>query len=315
MNKNLLLIIGCDTDPILEKNDRIIDKKFIWEKTIHVIENVSRMRDSISNRALEAPKITWFLRSDWQTYKIWNDWCYPGRTYRSLWNDLERSKDEIGWHPHLWYLNESTNTWYQSFDESWISYCLDEGYKEISKLFDIMSVRMGWDFHSNYTMNKLKLYNIKYDLSALPGMKNEYLYHNNYDWENVATHPYHPSINNYKQGNKYLNNYELLEIPIMVIKSPFYFSVFQKNKFLKLNIAKHPIFINDIIKYIIGSNEKNQIVASYFHPSDVENSRGLFSYNNFCNNLKNLLERAQKRGLDVEFITPREINSYLSVSF
>lgn len=307
MKAELLFIIGCDTDPVSEPHDLKTDNGDIWERTVKTVENISDLRNAISGDRSGTPKITWFLRSDWQTYKLWNDWCYPGRTYRSIWDDLEKSNDEIGWHPHLWYLNKSSNTWYQSFDVPWTSYCLDEGYKEISKLFNIKSVRMGWDFHNNHTMEKLRQLNIKYDLSALPGMSNKYIYHNNYDWVDAPSYPYYPSKDNYKQERNCFNENELLEIPITVVSSPFYLSLFTKSKLIKFNLAKHPIFIKNLIKSIFEENNKSKLIASYFHPSDVNGDRGLFSSSNFKYNLNYLLKEAERKEVEIKFVTPNEI--------
>ncbi|MCZ7355872.1 MAG: hypothetical protein O8C66_08875 [Candidatus Methanoperedens sp.] len=310
MIKKLFVTIGCDTDPLIEVNQRaIFNKESAWDD---VIQSVIRLKEEIKtfeDEQKKPPKIIWYLRSDHQINIIWGDWCYPVREYVSLWNEFEKSGDEIGWHPHLWKLNEIKNIWYQEIkDKNWISHCLEKGYKEISKIFRVKSTRMGWDFHNNYTMNILNSLGILNDLSAIPGIKNNGTIDNIYDWKNTSRYPYFPSKHDYKiEDSDPSNNHKIVEIPITTYPIPFYLRVLTRKGIIAANIAKHPLFFKNAIKIVVNRNEEEAFLSTYFHPSDIKDEKGLFSLNNFKRNLNNIVEIARKKKLEVLFITPQEL--------
>ena len=300
-------MIGCDTDPVIEANgpDEFIEEN-IWDKTIQSIVGLKEKIGIFEDKEGFPPKITWFLRSDQQINIQWNDWCYPAREYLSFWNEQKKTGDEIGWHPHLWRYYELKNLWYQEImDSEWIFSCLENGYHEISKLFKINSVKMGWSFHNNYTMNLVDSFGINYDLSAIPGLKNIGNTYNIYDWKNTPDSPYFPSKNDYRTNDDNpSNNHNIMEIPITNYLVPFFLRYFISTRYMAANIAKHPIFFKNAFNNI-NSNEQ-YLLNTYFHPSDVGEKDKLFSLKNFERNLNNIIEVAKKRKLEVAFITPQE---------
>lgn len=314
MIEKLFVIVNCDTDPIIVPKQKTVEKETAWEKTV---ENVIKLKEEIKNFEDEYGnnlKITWHLRSDHQIYNIWGNWCYPVREYASLWNEFEKSGDEIGWHPHLWRLDKTKNIWYQEIDDNnWISNCLKNGYHEISKIFRIKSVRMGWGFHNNYTMNILHSLGIRYDLSAAPDIKNKGSIRNIYDWEGTTKYPYFPSKHNYKIEDKNLSeNLEIMEIPITTYPIPFYLRALTRKKNMVANIAKHPLFFRNAIKTAIknGKERDRCVLNVYFHPSDIEKKGFLFSLNNYKRNLLNIYEVSKSKKIEILFITPAELINY-----
>ncbi|KAB2946781.1 MAG: hypothetical protein MPEBLZ_01918 [Candidatus Methanoperedens nitroreducens] len=307
MTKKLFVVIGCDTDPLIEINEpNAFIKENVWDETIQSIVRLKEKIGIFEDKQGLSPKITWFLRSDQQINIQWNDWCYPVREYISLWNEQIKSGDEIGWHPHLWRYDELKNIWYQEInDNDWISSCLENGYHEISKLFRINSVKMGWCFHKNYTMNLVDSFGIKYDLSAIPGLMNSGNTCNIYDWKNTSADPYFPSKKDYRiRDDNPSNNHNIMEIPITNYTVPFFWRIFISKRNMAANIAKHPIFFRNIFNNIIWNQES--LLNTYFHPCDIGEKDRLFSLNNFERNLNNIIEIARKKKLEVVFITPQE---------
>ena len=106
MNKRpeLFVIIGCDTDPTNPSflMADVTSKEAIWEDALLGILNVNNVVTNVKDSFVDHPKITWFLRSDWQMYEIYKNWSWCANNYLPMWKKLEAGGDEIGWHPHLW---------------------------------------------------------------------------------------------------------------------------------------------------------------------------------------------------------------------
>jgi hypothetical protein len=304
MNK-LYVIINCDTDPVYEPYSRLFSQKSVWEETI---ENILILKDQLNKFENEQsyPKVIWHLRSDCQIEEIWGSWCYPCEEYLHLWKDFESQGDEIGWHAHLWRLNERDNSWYQEInDRDWIAHCLLNGYHAISKYFKIRGARMGWSFHDNFTMNILKSIGIEYDLSAIPGLKNLNCVNNIYNWENADLIPYFPSNNNYMIGNIEKNS--ILEIPITTYDLPTYMKLFLRKRLMTANIAKSPFFFKHALKKIERSKKHCcSILNAFFHPSDLKSGNALFSSRYFE---KNLMSIYNLKNFKILFVTPSEFFS------
>lgn len=316
MTKKLFVLIGCDTDPVVGPDQQgIFSKENVWNDTIRSVIKLKEEIEIFEDLKGNSPKITWYLRSDQQINMIWGDWCYPVREYASTWNEFEKSGDEIGWHPHLWRLNVMRKIWYQEInDDDWIYHCLENGYHAISKIFRIKSVRMGWDFHNNNTMNQLQSFGVHYDLSAIPGIKNSGVDNNIFDWENAPKFPYFPSKNDYKrEESNRSNNLEVMEIPISTYSIPFYLRVLTRKKIMAANIAKHPLFFRNTFKTIFKNNYEDSFLSMYFHPSDINEEKKLFSLRNFKRNLKNILNVSKKKKFEVWFITPQDFRRYDAV--
>lgn len=304
-------MINCDADPIIEHlHESEFQNDTVWETTIMRIINLKNELRFFKDHFRNSPKITWLLRSDWQTHKIWGDWCYPARKYRNLWQNFVEMGDEIGWHPHLWKFDHGKNIWYQEiYNNSWIRNCLENGYNEISNIFDIKSVRMGWTFHNDFTMNLLSSIGLRYDLSALPGIINNGNKYNIYDWKITPSHPYFPSKNNYRIEDKNpSNNLNLMEIPITTQTIPKYLQFFTGKKFMSANIAKNPFLFKNMVAPLINSIDNNTncgcfLINTFFHPIDIKEKGFLFSLDNFKKNLSWIMTNSK---IDFIFITPHE---------
>lgn len=307
-------MINCDTDPIIGPNQKSdFRSECVWEKTIKSITNLKENMSYMEDKFNINPKITWHLRSDQQINEIWGDWCYPAQEYLNIWADFRSLGDEIGWHPHLWRLNKANGIWFQEArDTEWISYCLRNAYDRISRIINIKSVRMGWSFHSTYTMNIINSLGIKYDLSAIPGIKSMGSNSNDniYDWVDSEREQYRPSYHNYKCSDcKSKHNLSVVEIPITTYALPYFLQVLTGKKFMTANIAKSPLFFKNAIKYVTHRwDGDDKLMNTFFHPSDLKSNNKLFSIDNVLHNLEGI---CNIKGCDIVFITPHEYGSLL----
>jgi len=226
----LKIVVCCDVDHdivgynVSATRFDAYKEKLGWK---NVEQNVPRARDLfnlVEDSESNNPKITWFVRSDEQLGIIFDDYAYPLRNFRNLWERLQKQGDEIGWHPHLWRWSNRNKCWYQEVsDKKWISHCLENGHKEFIKLAkNLTSVRMGWSFHNNFTMKKINDLSISVDLSAFPGIRHEgspdergSYFVNEYDWSITPHEPYIPSKQDYRRPAKNNEqNLSILEVPI-----------------------------------------------------------------------------------------------------
>ncbi len=79
------------------------------------------------------------------------------------------------------------------------------------------------------------------------------------------------------------------------------------------NIAKHPLFFRNTFKTIFKNNYEDSFLSMYFHPSDINEEKKLFSLRNFKRNLKNILNVSKKKKFEVWFITPQDFRRYDAV--
>jgi len=314
--RTLYVILNSDTDPAIEPVSLGFDKEVVWDVTVDLVKKIREVLNNFEDSYGNSPRVVWHLRSDNQIKSIWEEWAYPATEYRSLWRSLKKGGDEIGWHPHLWRFNSTRNSWYQEHqDARWIKDCLRNGYRAIANVFDIESSRMGWDFHNNLTMNVLSELGIKYDLSAVPGIRHRGDRCNIYDWEPTPRHPYHPSVADYRiPGTPRLS---ILEIPLTTFKLPWYVHwVYIRITNMPLctaHLGKHPFIMKYAIKYAVSNAKKNgkYILSMFFHPGDFRERSRIFSIEYIIKNMKYIETISKKMRVSFEFIAPRDIQKLI----
>ncbi|MGQ4892555.1 MAG: hypothetical protein ACP6IP_08715 [Candidatus Njordarchaeia archaeon] len=316
--RTIYVIINSDTDPAIEPINSKFDKETAWDTTINIIQ---QLKEELKRIYLQDtyPKIIWHLRSDEQIYKLWGDWAFPAFEYQTFFKQLENDGDMISWHLHLWRFNKENNTWYQETqDQRWIQNCLERGYQRLSKLFEISTVRMGWNFHNNFTMSLIAKLGIKVDLSGVPGDKNNKSSKKlwgEYDWEITPRKPYFPSVRDYRvPGNV---NLPILEVPLTTFKFPRYihplYSCLTGRKVSSPNLFKNPLLMKYGIKYVVkilkSSNDLFVVFSSTFHPGDVLKDPKLFSIEYGLENISYLITLSEKENIKIEFTTPLRLYS------
>jgi len=330
----VIVIIGCDVDP--DRNPegvKISSGEEIWDGVTKGISELKEMFSSFVSNDNPYPNITWLLRADEQMNKLYNDYAYPVRYFKGMWQSFHKDGDEIGWHPHLWDWSDEHEWWYPRLDDNkWTNTCLDNGYNAITKHFKITSVRTGWDFQSNFIMKKLNALGIIVDFSALP-MQKVIAFESapppyRYDWRITTEEFYHPSTVDYRRkakvGEKAL---KILEMPLSLTPITFTRAI---SKFLYHNykhfsnkklagplvsysfhrkeimrIAKDPLLfkpgVESKFKECKAENCTKYIIT-YFHPDELLRN-DLFSIKNFGNNLKYISNMSKKYDVPYRFLT------------
>jgi len=321
--KHLIVIIGADCDPDRPKRRQVnLRKDHITYEWQGIREGIPKIKEGLLQiqAFLDNPlKLTWCVRSDSQMKEIYGSasWCL--KEFSSFWKELEKGGDEIGWHLHLWRWDRCHKIWYQEVqDEEWIKGCILEGFRAFKEEWGKppSSVRMGWIFHNNLTMEEISTLGVKVDFSAIPGLNKiiiarEHI-HDYADWRRTPTYPYHPSSLDYQVPLKG-KSLSLWEIPCMPLCSnclmwPYNFRALMSGK---NNILIRPIFAATIttfpflfkraLRRWLKVNEFRRIIflATYFHPDELLSSKREF----FIKNLLCIQKMARLHKREVHFLT------------
>jgi len=327
--KRLIIIIGADCDPdkvrVRGKNLRTYHGFYDWRGIREGIPEIKKRLSYIQNLFDSPFKLTWCVRSDLQIKEIYGNagWCL--REFSSFWKELEKGGDEIGWHLHLWRWNPRYEIWYQEIqDNEWIEECILQGFTGFRDEWGRppSSIRMGWVFHSNFTMEKISALNIKVDFSAVSDLtkaivskgatRNIYDYG---DWKGSPLHPYHPSHLDYRVPSRG-QNLPIWEIPSMSLSSRFLMWPYNFKALIsgKNNILLKPIFPATItlapllferaLLHWLSINKLEKIIflATYFHPDELLSLRKEF----FIKNLSCIQKLARFHKMNVHFATASE---------
>lgn len=347
--KKLFVVIGCDCDPDRpEYGGMKFDQAgpaHQWMGVKRGIADLSEACRAIRDGEGKGLKVTWLLRADEQIGLIHGDWAYSLREHSPLWQALQDSGHELGWHPHLWRWNQDQGFWYQEVeDEPWIEHCLKGGFEAFSEaLGRPKSARMGWVYHNNFTMRIFDELCIRVDLSGVPGQrfprgpdKRGSLLIGGCDWSITPERPYYPSVKDYRrpaqQGEKTLKVLELpnstmKSYPLVLLKALRLLFKGQRlslslSPWISLSMTAPWPFFKKVVALKIKALKSHQeaLLVGFFHADELLPPGGplwkkpFYSAHNMVENLKNLLLLCQEREIGVEFITAGQAVERLSSS-
>jgi hypothetical protein len=117
-------------------------------------------------------KTTWFVRADNQLKDVYGTAAYLLDKYADLWEQMELTGDEIGWHPHVYEWSEAERLYVPDLDVTRRSEKLRQIREElIEQGYAHTSARIGEAFHTNESMKILELLSLRTDATAIPGRK------------------------------------------------------------------------------------------------------------------------------------------------
>jgi len=343
MQKSTFIVIACDTDPDRSYFIRDISSTSLsWRG---MLEGIPRAKDKLSKLVddyNQSPIFTWLLRADYQIKHYYGEFDHILKTNLEYLLSLERDGDELGWHPHFWYLDQVRNLWIQNFsDIVWQSEMLDSAFKAFQAILPgrAKSVRMGWTFHNNQTMARLGNLGVKIDLSAIPGIKidpdSKLPIANYYDWEISPRQPFYPSRIDFRRpalsGEQSL---PIIVAPNFIAKSIFWglFSgVVLAKKMRDLNqikralskrtymstITSNPRLFQPILRQLAKDLKKNNDVyyVTPLHPDElIPNIHRVYSLENMEINLQSILNIARNCKSRVKYIRAIDLINYFTAN-
>jgi len=331
MTARVIIILCVDSDPDRpEFGGARYDSRenLTWRWLPELAHKIQGLRRELFDKFNVKLRITWFLRSDIQIKLIYGDAAAALKMFDSLWDELAREGDELGWHPHSWRWSEAGRCWYnETSDTGYMLDSYDVGFEAFKRTlgFAPFASRAGISFHTNATITKLDQLGVRADLSANPGLRYYYArpesgspVREGFDWSRTAAGPYHPSRLDY-QTSKKGESLDILEIPMTVFRRPLGTPGYWKGLIPfrirgKLSVTRPNVkgwFIPKVwgseVRFEIGMREvlarANRFglahYASYFHPDDLTDS----NYQHMKNNLAQIIQTANEHNVDIEFAT------------
>jgi hypothetical protein len=346
----LRVVIGCDTDPDRADFGGIPfdkgDERQIW-RGVECIPAFRERLDEVVDSRGRPLAVTWLLRCDEQIKRTEGSAAFLMESYQSTWRRCEASGDEIGWHPHFWRLAADSCTWFhETRDADFQRDILREGFEvfRIARGVPPRSVRMGWDFHTNDTMNEISRLGVSIDFSALPRQRFGGSYDDRgasfagaFDWSHTGTAPYHPSRDNYQLPGDGDCALPIIELPLGLLRSRFVGFLGEARRALRdrsltraarallpggavshttVKACAPPILFRAMVADILSRHE--DWLATYFHPDELLPTKGqivnslIHRADYFLKNARNLVCQVERSGRHVEFVTAAEAADILS---
>jgi hypothetical protein len=342
----LLVAIAADCDPDRpEYGGAGYDSRLlIWrniEEAIPVAERIC----AEAGREQGGFRVTWCVRADTQIAELYDDAGWVCRNFGSTWRRLAAAGHEIAWHPHLWRWDIENRYWYQECnDVEWIHECMHKGYYAMVEAMgdSPRSVRMGWNFQNDLTMQIADSLGLEADLSGIPG--ESCLPHGDkyggeaqgaYNWEVTPEQPYHPSVADFRRpvvGRESALN--ILEIPLTPTRSAMICGMVKLRGMVRrrgkrsrhrgwrhaLRITARPVLFRGVIMRALraaAGRGSIGVLAASFHPDELMvlpgTERQLYSAENLAANLRALVQMAESRGIELVPVKANMIRQQLDV--
>ncbi|MFN2635852.1 MAG: hypothetical protein ABR585_02340 [Gemmatimonadaceae bacterium] len=345
--RTVYIVIGCDTDP--DRASLLPDvpsDRLSWKGMTNGIPLLKNSLRTIRDARGGEPVFTWLLRADEQIRDMLGDYAAVAREHGGFLRELERSGDELGWHPHFWRREKGSGRWFQEVqDRQWQIEMLHEAHKDLAACLPggVKSVRMGWDYHNNQTFQTLEELGVVVDFSAVPGLRTfvgapPTRGENCFDWHSSPRIPFKPSRADYRRPPKPgAAASRLLEIPTFVSVSRVWsfisgVQLARKTRILRLlwdsirrptywiNItARRELFaplVSQMRRALLAADTQEPLVfATYFHPDELLPNRSrLYDLASVRTNLEALLGTCDNAGARVEFVQARKIPALLAAA-
>ena len=325
--EKVTFILCCDVDPdgrnVCDVSYETQKPKLSWDGVKKALPPLVDHLCALEKEHGVRLKVTWFVRSDDMMDRVYGDPCWPRVEFSELWDRLEDKGHELGWHPHLWCLDERKGSWYhETGDHDWIDKCLKDGFRAFKQcgFKEPACTRMGWDFMDNRIMGCLNGLGIQADLSSLPGMSYQGRecfddkiigYH---DWEKGHDSVYHPSKDDYKNPGK--DSLKIVEIPVTVVPPPIikkhssrllgkYFAGI-RDRIHGERIPFHLDVPTGLFEYMFdhqlerAKKDLKRPIVCYFHPSDLLVSGMMDTVKDNLKHAANALKESGGSGLTVK---------------
>ena len=272
-----------------------------WRGIEEGVPLISEVLCSYAEHFASKPRSTWFVRVDAQLATLYGDAGYLLERYSVLWQQCLDRGDEIGWHPHLYKLENGK--WQQETDDARLIMALRDAYGVIRrKGFLPMSSRIGEAFCSNAVLATLDELGIRCDSTAMPGrVRKDGERH--LDWEATPQEPYHPSLSDYRQPG--LGPLNLLEVPMSMVETRAEYDARPLRRYADLSF-RHEAIKGGLRAYLRDA----KLLVTVTHPCGVlpgitNRRHGLLSFDiqEFKRNLDFILSECRRLGRKFRFVT------------
>lgn len=333
------IVIGCDTDPDREgfvgplPSDRLV-----WNGMIQGIPALKREVAELRDDDGRAPRFTWLVRADEQVQQLHGSYAWCLEQHADFFAGLVASGDALGWHPHFWRRDASTQRWYQDVeDRAWQVRMLHEAHLALMKAgLTPASVRMGWTYHNSETFNALDALGVKLEFSPFPGLRSyreapKTRDENQFDWFDTPTQSFLASRRDPRVAARAGEPAcRMLTLPCWVARHPFWglaagVQMARKSGLggLILDAMRRPSYVINLtarpnlfaplvsqLRSSLNSSRRDHnppTFATYFHPDElIPNRSAMYARAHVRENLMALLDCIRTAGARPMFVTADE---------
>lgn len=334
--RTVYVVIGCDVDPDRAALVDVPAGQLTWRGATEGLPGVKESVQGLTDSRGRGPVFTWFLRADDQVRQLCGAYEWFVRAHGPLLRSLQESGDELAWHPHFWRRAAQNGTWVQEIDDrDWQVDMLRRAHAALVAAFPgpVRSVRMGWGYHNDRTVQALADLGITVDVSAAPGFRT--LTHsakreNLFDWSTTPRAPYRPSRADYRrpaQGQEQPSR--LLEVPGSVSTSPLWglvsgVQLARKTRHVEqlwdavrrptyaINVSGRPLFFAPLLAQLRRTLRRPEggpvFFVTHAHADEfVPNRSPLYTLKSVRANIAALLSTCSAAGVAVEFIPAHRV--------
>jgi len=304
---NLLFTIDVDNDGV-ENDERTA---LTWAS----IEYIPQIKEFFVDFNLP---LTWFVRADNQLKEVYGSAAHLLLQHQELWSQLERSGDELGWHPHLYEWCANSQKYLADTDENRCARKLIEIRSELqANGFDHLSVRIGEGFQGNTMMRTLSELGLKVDSTAIPGRVRDD-HSRRFDWGPTPNRPYCPSARDYRVPDDG-DSLNILEVPMTTM--PIKTSYDPDFRIRYINPAYHhehfKAGLDHSFHQFFRTTEAETFMTLILHSDEISLERRVhplysFSLNEVSKNISYLLESIEANGLEYRSIRMKDVLSWWS---
>lgn len=260
------------------------------------MDEIEECFPAIQNILLDYPQVntTWFIRVDSQIETLHGHSDFILHRHADVLDWLRSYGHQIGWHHHA----------YRFHDDAWLQEARPgvvtgeiRRFGELARKLGMSTVRMGWGWHTNESMQVLDELGFGIDSSSIP--RPCYPWESGArDWSRSPSQPYRPSQADYQLPGE--PSLKLLEIPMSTTHIPAPNDNLAVQRYV--NLAYRP----DVFDRAVSSLGNRDLLVTITHPYELlENatSHPLIAFDSKA--LRSNLARLA--GLDAEFVTLEEV--------
>lgn len=331
------IVIGCDTDP-----DRtgfvgpLPSDKLVWNGMLRGIPLLKASVADLRDDAGAPPRFTWLIRADEQVLQLQGAYAWCVTEHGDFLRRLADSGDALGWHPHFWRFDNSSERWYQDVEDvAWQVKVLRESHEALLRAgLTPASVRMGWTYHNASTFNTLDELGVRVEFSPFPGLRSYRRApatrdENQFDWLPTPTLSFHASPADPRVAARAGETpCRMLTLPCWVATSRSWGFIAgaqmarkSRNPGMLWDAIRRPSYVINLtarpnlftplvagLRRAIAAAKKGHrpapAFATYFHPDElIPNRSSMYALAHVRENIRSLLDCIRDSGASPRFVT------------
>ncbi|MEA9598563.1 hypothetical protein VC178_01470 [Polynucleobacter sp. AP-Sanab-80-C2] len=303
MNKDLFVAVTFDTDSDIFEGADVASNPFSplpWKGISDGIPLLYEHTHSIVDSYGSPLIFTWLVRADNQIKRIHDSSTFLLEEYNHIWKFAIHRGDEIGWHPHLYKLDD--NLWVQETCDATNTRILMSTFEDLKKIDTLpISARVGETYCSNAIIDTFEKLGVMCDSSAMPGRSRKFK-GGGVSWINAPSRPYTPSYTDYSKPCS--QSRSILEVPLSMvpIKAPYDEDFYQRY----VDLTFYHKFLENGLKKLV---KESDLIVTISHPNTLLKRKllrhGLLSFDikEFIKNLNVIISECNKNGRNFRFIS------------